>query len=894
MPGMAAHWKVLALAGLCGALATASAAAGGRVALVIGNAAYEQLAPLNNPIVDATRMAQILKKNGFDVLSCDGSTPGCFNLDREAMTDALESFEDMTTGADMAFVFYAGHGMQTAKGNVLAPVNMKLSCDTLDPSRAMLLDNVMESLGDAKEKVVIIDACRNDPLQSQQCAQRGGRPLSFGSFAVPESDSKFLILSSTKAGQVAQDGPPGQHSPFAESLFAVMDAEPGITFDQMFNRAIKDVIEKTTAAKFTQIPEMLTRGGAPETCLRGSDCSSDPQAASLKAEVDKLREERARGQEYEEIVTALLRNAGYDSLESIPANQRESVFRGIVDASKAIAERNDTAGERALAALKDGDQSAAERLFEEEIRNRTSNAEAELRKAADTHRHLAALSRPKDVGKASRHFSEAARLDPKDIQTWLDFAATATEAGNSSEALRAYREASALARDTGSLTQRIWAAIGQGDIVLAQGRLDRALDFYTAAKTLAEARTREEPNDVDTYRDLSVLLNKVGSVYAAQGNLSAALAAYRDGLRIVQSLSKSNPLNTMWAFDVGISNERVGDVLMAQGNVPAALKSYQARHDTVAELSAMDPGNASLKRDMSVSFNKIGNAYFAQGNFAGALQSFNAGLDIVARLVEQDPSNAGWQRDLAYSSERIGDVNVSQGDLDGALAAFQKTKEIRERLFQADPGNVSVQFDIGISNERVGDIYYAQGNYDEALRSYEARHQITTTLAASDPGNSGWQRDISVSHNKIGSVYEAQGKYEDALRHYQDGLVIMARLAAGDPGNAGWQRDVAISHNKIGDARVAMGQSGLDDYTAAMDITARLANSDTANAEWQWDLYVSYWRMANHSGERAAYYAKGLDLLERLNGEGRLAQSRVGWIETTRQQLNEARAQAAQ
>jgi len=198
---------------------TALALAGGRVALVIGNNAYNNLTPLANPRLDAETLASMLADNGFDVLSCDGNKPGCFDLDRGDFTDTLEMFARKSRGADMALVFYAGHGMQTAKGNVLAPVDMEIDCGADDPFRAVMLDQVLDAVSGATEKIIILDACRNDPLQARQCAQRGAKPLSFGSFAVSQGETKFLLMASTLPGQTAPDGLPGGHSPFAEALF---------------------------------------------------------------------------------------------------------------------------------------------------------------------------------------------------------------------------------------------------------------------------------------------------------------------------------------------------------------------------------------------------------------------------------------------------------------------------------------------------------------------------------------------------------------------------------------------------------------------------------------------------------------------------------------------------
>src|SRR5262245_61994416 len=111
-----------------------------RVALVIGQSAYPGgssatigLPALDNPARDAQSMAELLAKHGFVVISCDGKTPGCQDLDRGRLLDALTRLEQRAVGADLALVFFAGHGLASEEGNILAPIDAS-STATLAPS----------------------------------------------------------------------------------------------------------------------------------------------------------------------------------------------------------------------------------------------------------------------------------------------------------------------------------------------------------------------------------------------------------------------------------------------------------------------------------------------------------------------------------------------------------------------------------------------------------------------------------------------------------------------------------------------------------------------------------------------------------------------------------------
>src|SRR5690349_8983892 len=105
--------------------ASKPALADGRVALIIGNSAYKDLKVLSNPGSDATRLTNILLESGFDVVSCDGTRLGCLDVTEVGLTKALETFNSKAKGAELAFFFYAGHGMEIGGVNVLAPIDSK-------------------------------------------------------------------------------------------------------------------------------------------------------------------------------------------------------------------------------------------------------------------------------------------------------------------------------------------------------------------------------------------------------------------------------------------------------------------------------------------------------------------------------------------------------------------------------------------------------------------------------------------------------------------------------------------------------------------------------------------------------------------------------------------------
>ena len=829
--------KVISIVGLVLAASGGVAVAAGRVALVVGNGAYQSLATLANPSADAGELGRALSANGFEVLSCDGKRRGCFDLTREGLQDALETLTHKAKGKDLALVFFSGHGMEGADGNVLAPIDMRVDCAENMVRRGVLLNDMLKAVAGARQKIVILDACRSNPLP--QCpGARGFVAASFGELSVPDAES-FLLVSSTKPGQVALDGLPGEHSPFARALLHWLDKSPDIYFQQVLSHVAKMVIEDTTRAKFTQVPEMLVRGVPPETCLKGQGCTGDPQASALRAELDALKAERLRDQDLMQIASAYLAKFGVRSVgKPLSEEDKHRVLAGIEDAGRALASRADDRGEQALKRLSEGDATEAERLFVEVLELETKAATKRNKNAADASRHLAALAKPKDVARAVDYYRRAAELDPESAENWLDYAFTAEDAGDTTAAVRAFEAALERTKSENALLLRVKANGGLGEVAMIRGNLTTARGFFETALATIAPYAAVRADDLEAQKLFSDAHESIGYVLRLQGNLPGTLEAYNSSLAIRVRLAKADPSNARWQRDLAGTHNNIGDVLEAQGNLTAALENYQVSRAIMERVVKADPGNSDWGSALSSSNSNIGGVLQAQGNLQAALEAYKASLAIRDRLARGDPTNSGWQNDLAKSHENVGDVLQVQGNSRVALEAYKASLAIRDRLAKGDPTNTDWQWALGGVHERIGGVFRGQGDLPSSLASYRTTLNIAETLLRSDRSNTGWQRDLSVAHEKIGGVLQAQGNLRAALEAYKASLAIRDRLAKGDPTNTGWQNDLATSQYNIGRALREQGKlpAALESYRAAHAIFDRLAKADPGNAGWQNDL----------------------------------------------------------
>jgi len=423
-----------------------------RVALVIGQNAYPGgasatvgLPPLENPKLDAGGMAELLARHGFEVIACDGTTPGCFDLDRKGLLDALMHLEQRAAGADLALVFFAGHGMAADEGNILTPVDARVDCATGAVSQGVLVERIMAATAPARMKLVILDACRNNPLHDVCPSLKNN--LAFTRIEAGAMQG-FLLVTSTQFGQSALDGPQGVHSPFATALLTALEANSGIYFEQVFNEVARATYEAAQKqGGFLQIPGKVVGGVAPADCLTGKDCVGDPRMAALAVENERVtkdaagvrnileREEAARGTRY----TAEERQKRVAELEATLARIGTSTDPLRREARRLIDGGNMTGGQAKLEEALDADEKAIDEAERVAAERRSA--------AAHNARDLAVLARGTDIMKAVAYYQRATLLDSSDPQLWLDYANAASDAGRTAEAESAFNKAMRLADD---------------------------------------------------------------------------------------------------------------------------------------------------------------------------------------------------------------------------------------------------------------------------------------------------------------------------------------------------------------------------------------------------------------------------------------------------------------
>jgi uncharacterized caspase-like protein len=220
-------------------LACQPAWAAKRVALVLGNSAYQNVAKLPNPVNDSAAIAATLAAAGFDVVDSR------HDLAAAETRRALRDFADRARDADIAVVYYAGHGIEVDGTNYLIPVDARLERDTDVYDEAFSLDRVLLAIEPAKQlRLVILDACRDNPFAKIMKRTVASRAIGSGLAKVEPASPNTLIAYAAKAGSTASDGD-SKNSPFTSALVKHI-ATPGLDVRKAFGFVRDDVLKNTS------------------------------------------------------------------------------------------------------------------------------------------------------------------------------------------------------------------------------------------------------------------------------------------------------------------------------------------------------------------------------------------------------------------------------------------------------------------------------------------------------------------------------------------------------------------------------------------------------------------------------------------------------------------------
>jgi uncharacterized caspase-like protein len=252
-----------------------SAFADKRVAFIVGNSNYQNVVALANPANDAAAITEMFRKAAFDVVE---SRRDLKNAD---MRRALRDFTEKARDADIAVIYYAGHGIEVDGTNYLVPVDAVLERDTDAYDEAISLDRILQAIEPAKQmRLVILDACRDNPFAKNMKRTVASRTLSRGLAGVEPTRPNTLIAFAAKGGSTASDGA-SKNSPFTIALLKYL-AKPGLELGKAF-RLVRDDVMNATANK--QEPFVYGSLGGDDLALVPAPAAAPAANGSANADI---------------------------------------------------------------------------------------------------------------------------------------------------------------------------------------------------------------------------------------------------------------------------------------------------------------------------------------------------------------------------------------------------------------------------------------------------------------------------------------------------------------------------------------------------------------------------------------------------------------------------------
>lgn len=820
-------------------LVATAAQAERRVALVMANDDYRIVRPLKNAVNDSRTIESTLEKLGFEVTAES-------NRDLKRMRRALEDFEEDAAGADVALVFFSGHGVEIAGDNRLLPTDADPSSLEQLKKTTLPLEDVRDTVTKvAKIGLIVLDACRNDPFgQSDTTGNGGGDGRGVVSIA-PEVKAQVtpglgrvgraenvLFSFSAAPGQTASDGA-GGNSEFSAALAKFLPTD-GLEIRSVLTLVQQDVYDQSRGR---QLP--YVESGLPKLFFAASDGDQLPERDRLLLAMADVTPD----------------------------------LRGEVEA---IAAKTDMPLAPLYAALITSDGKAMQPVQRRQKLQEAADAfirvRADLRNVASSDPEVTNLRQKAEAQLALGSFDEARAL--------LNQAAAID--GKSRDELKDRF----IERTLSEATTHYLA----GGASQAQLRYDLAIaDYQAAVKLYADVDGFEIPDEARYRQALSWEL--IGTLQTTVGNLKAAGDAYDAMVKAVEKRAAAEPDKIDHQRDLVVARNKVADVKMAMGDIVGAVELYEAARDTMKGILEKEPNLAYL-RDYAVCFNRVGDALRIYGDGEGALSNYRGALKASEFLVEKAPDDDGFRRDLAVTHSKVGLALRLIDDVPGALAEYEVALEISEALAKKSPDDMELQRDRTVSLNAIGDMKRLMGDNAGAFDPYRQSVAITRTLVARDPGNTLWRRDLSLGLGKLGDVMAATGDFAGALENHRSAQAIAEYLAALDPSNAEWQRDLAVGHNKIGDVLLAEGDkaAAAAEYQAGFAIADAQLKADPDNIQRTVDAAYSHFKLAMAGVDSAANFHMALDMLRKLKAEGHLPGANEPWIAVIENGMKQAGA----
>ncbi|WP_119269196.1 caspase family protein [Taklimakanibacter deserti] len=746
------------------------------VALIIGQSRYEQVTPLVNPANDARAVDGLLTGLGFDTRTVS-------DRDAEKLKRDLERFAEDAEGADVALLYYSGHGIEAGGENYLVPTDADLSALDDAGERLVPLSAIMERLKRSVPiTILLLDACRTNPFPADATLKVGGEsppaPVAAIGLGAPRgmsvvedpaaTDNLGMVIGlAAEPGRAALDGEPGRNSPYAAALIRHLSAIKGEEFGTVMRLVTEEVYLTTRTRQRPWINESLRRllyfGGAPQEAEGPSGLITQERRHLLLTITALPEPERKQVETIAEkdgvpldALYGILRALGAADIPKDPAALEKFLRAQAASLKQMIAERE---------ALKADNP---------EIARLTAAADQAIREGAiETARQF--LDQAVKIVEENRVPVDAAEAPIKarriaDAQVYARRAEAERLALNVPAAAEDYDRAYALIAkwdDTLAWRYKFEAAnvlSEYGDRRGDTASLARAIAYYETA--LAEISRETVPEDwAHTQNNLGIALHALGDRETGSDKLYRAATAFIAALVVLPR--DSEPI------DWGLTQNNLGNVLHTLGErevgtlrLEEAVRAYDAALETLTR--------AAAPLDWSSAQNNLGNVLHLLGERRGetallreAAVAYRAAMDVRTR--DEMPLQWGvTQSNLGMTLRIIGERESGTLTLEESIATYRLAlEELKPDLAPADWA--MAQSNLGNALASLGRRENDLDRLEEAVVAYRgalgqrSREQVPYLWAMTQNNLAGALAMIGERGGGVSYFEEAAAAYRAAL-----------------------------------------------------------------------------------------------------------------------------------
>jgi tetratricopeptide (TPR) repeat protein len=410
-----------------------------------------------------------------------------------------------------------------------------------------------------------------------------------------------------------------------------------------------------------------------------------------------------------------------------------------------------------------------------------------------------------------------------------------------------------------------------------------ARQSYESALKQVEALV-EADDGYTARRDLSIVLNDLGTVSLNLGRTKQAIDYQKRSVRVMEGLHKADPKSAHAREDLGTAILGLARAELHSGDGPAALKHGRAARGLFAALVELDRNNTSFSRMLLSAWLFLGEAHQRAGDTRESIQSFEQAVEVGERLVKIDGKSVVLRQDLYVSLNKLGDAHLGQGATRTARTFYLRSLGHTTFAAKLDARNLEARHDLALVKGRLADAHARQGQTKEALALQQEATALIDGLVKAGPENIHFTWSKGGTYLRLGMLHESAQEAGPAEASYRKCVEAYDKLVALDPDSSRFRQDLLIGCNKMGDLRLLAlndRETSLRYYERAMTHAVWRAEKDRSDAEAQSDLVLQHMRLGRHAlldgrhAEARKRFEKALELLTGMDKQGMLKRAPV-------------------